>query len=136
MDANGMVTPEAAIPEWYALDVAVREAGDRAFQRPDGAGRREYLQIAEPLAGAVSNWVASCEGLAAAQGARAAAARIEAHFATFFTYRLDVRLAAAPDPLLDFMKRREKNFGVCPLNLSLRRGGGCGRVVEMKGGAV
>ena len=29
-----------------------------------------------------------------------------------------------------------KNFGVCPLNLSLRRGGGCGRVVEMKGGAV
>ena len=107
MDANGMVTPEAAIPEWYALDVAVREAGDRAFQRPDGAGRREYLQIAEPLAGAVSNWVASCEGLAAAQGARAAAARIEAHFATFFTYRLDVRLAAAPDPLLDFMKRRE-----------------------------
>ena len=28
------------------------------------------------------------------------------------------------------------NLGVCPLNLSLRRGDGCGRVVEVEGGAV
>jgi transglutaminase-like putative cysteine protease len=107
MDANGMVTPETAIPDRYALDVADRAAADRAFQCPEGTGVREYLQIPEELAGAVSNWVASCEGLATAQRARAAAARIEAHFAASFTYRLDVRLAAAPDPLLDFMKRRE-----------------------------
>jgi transglutaminase-like putative cysteine protease len=107
MDENGMLTAEGAMPGRYPVDVEARTLSDRAFQRPRGAGRREYLAIPAGLAASVSNWVASCEGLAAAQGAREAAACIEGDFAARFAYRLDVRLSSAPDPLVHFMARRE-----------------------------
>ncbi len=106
-EANGMLTSESAYPDRYWAGVEPRGWLETAYQSPDGAGKPEYLVIPEPLSGAVSNWVDSCEGLTAARTARDAASSLESYFARNFRYRLDVRMDSSPDPLVDFMSRRE-----------------------------
>ena len=105
-DANGMLTVEGALPLQYEADVVTR-ADARAYPAPDGLSDPAYLALPPALAGAVSNWTHACAGLSEAPTARAAARALEDHFARTFTYRTDVLLQAQPDPLVDFMARRE-----------------------------
>jgi hypothetical protein len=105
-DANGMLTAEGALPLRYEADVVTR-ADAHAYPAPDGLGDPAYLALPPALAGAVSNWTQACAGLTEAPTARAAARCLEDYFARNFRYRADVLLQAKPDPLVDFMTRRE-----------------------------
>lgn len=105
-DANGMLTVEGALPLRYEADVVTR-ADANAYPAPDGLGDPAYLALPPALAGAVSNWTQACAGLPEAPTARAAARCLEDYFAWNFRYRTDVLLQAIPDPLVDFMARRE-----------------------------
>jgi transglutaminase-like putative cysteine protease len=105
-DANGMVTAEGARPSRYEADTVAR-ADARAYPAPEGSGDPAYLALPPALAGAVSNWTQACAGLPEAPTARAAARCLEDYFERNFRYRADVILQAEPDPLVDFMARRE-----------------------------
>ena len=105
-ETNGAVTAKELFPERYELSVVPRPLTESAFPLPDAAGDPAYLAVPPALAGAVSNWVADCAGLAESRPARASVARIEAYFATNFVYRLGLWMNPTPDPLVDFMKRR------------------------------
>ncbi len=109
-DTNGMVTAEESYPERYDVRVVPRRLAASAFPQPDGSSEQAYLSVPRPLAEAVSNWVSACEGLAGAQTATDAAAHVERHFAQLYAYRLGIQLYHKPDPLVDFMRRRE---GAC-----------------------
>jgi len=105
-DINGMLTVEGALPLQYEVDVVTRSDA-HAHPAPDGFGDPAYLALPIALAGAVSNWTQACAGLSGAPTARAAVRTLEDHFARTFAYRTDVLLQAKPDPLIDFMARRE-----------------------------
>ena len=109
-DTNGTVAVNEVFPDTYGLKVAPRRLLESAFPWPDGLTDPAYLEVPEPLLGAVSNWVAGCAGLSDAPTLPGAIRRIEDYFATNYTYRLGVRLKAEPDPLVDFMTRKE---GAC-----------------------
>lgn len=111
-DTNGMVAANGGLPDTYDLAVAPSRLIESAYPWPEGVADPAYLEVPASLAGAVSNWVAGCAGLADAPTPGAAIRRVEDHFATNFTYRLGLRMQAAPDPLLDFMSRKE---GACAL---------------------
>ncbi len=106
-DANGAVTANEAFPERYGVSVASCRLIESAYPCPDGAADPEYVGVPDKIAGAVSNWVAGCAGLADERTARGSLRRIEAYFETNFTYRLGLQMKSTPDPLVDFMKRRE-----------------------------
>ncbi len=111
-DTSGTVAAKEVMPDKYDLTVRPSRLIASAYPWPDGLSDPVYLEIPAPLAGAVSNWVSACAGLADATTLEAAILRIERHFATTFTYRLGLRMQAAPDPLVDFMSRKE---GACTL---------------------
>ena len=112
-ETNGTVAVSGPFPDRYSLQVEPRRTSHTAWQYPTEAdGPGIYLDVPDVLTHAVSNWVAGCKGLSAARSAPEAARRIEAHFAAKFTYRLGVRLKPQPDPLVDFMERKE---GTCSL---------------------
>lgn len=104
---NGMVQVDGSSAMRYEVEVRPSGAGGTAFPLPDGGADRGYLGVPETLTMAVSNWVANCPGLSTATTPRNAATCIENDFAVRFRYRDDVSMNAHPDPLLDFMKRRE-----------------------------
>ena len=106
-DADGAVTSGEAIPERFEADVAVRRVAASVYPLPTGTSDPAYLSMPTNLVEAVSNWVASCDGLAGETRVAVAGERVEAFFQTNFTYRLGVALRPMPDPLVDFMKRRE-----------------------------
>jgi len=111
-DTNGTVAANGAFPERYGLTVAPSHLLESAYRWPNGLSDPAYLAVPDPLAEAVSNWVAGCAGLLDAPALPVAIRRIEDHFATNFTYRLGLRMRAEPDPLVDFMARKE---GACTL---------------------
>lgn len=111
-DASGAVAAKELLPERYDLTVVPSSLLYSAYPLPDGRSNPAFLEVPAPLAGAVSNWVSACAGLAEAPSLPAAIRRVEDYFATNFTYRLGVRMKSAPDPLVDFMKRKE---GSCTL---------------------
>jgi len=111
-DTNGTVGANGVFPDTYGLRVEPAHLLESAYPLPDGRSDPAYLDVPPPLAGAVSNWVAACPGLAEAPALPAAIRRVEHHFATNFTYRLGVKLRANRDPLVDFMARKE---GSCTL---------------------
>ncbi|MEI7900215.1 MAG: transglutaminase-like domain-containing protein [bacterium] len=134
-DTNGAVTANEVFPGRYEVAVVPHRLTESAYPCPDGAVDSAYGAVPAKLAGAVSNWVAGCEGLAEARTARAAVSRVEKYFATNFVYRLGVQMRAIPDPLVDFMERRE---GSCTLfasaaALMLRW---CGMPTRVVGGYV
>lgn len=110
VDSNGVVRAEGEAPERYGLEVAQRGLTASGYSLPDGARDPVYLSLPRALAPLVTNWVSSCDGLAAARTAGEAVLRVEQHFASNFSYRLSVQYEFAPDPLADFMRRRE---GAC-----------------------
>jgi len=111
-ETNGAVAANGVLPDTYALSVAPRRLLERAYPGPEGLSDPAYLEVPVALAGAVSNWVADCGGFAGAPSLVGAIRCIEDHFATNFTYRLGLRMKAEPDPLVDFMTRKE---GACTL---------------------
>ena len=111
-DTNGTVAANGLFPDTYVLQVAPGRLLESAYPWPDGLTDPAYLEIPEALASAVSNWVSRCTGLLDASTLPMAIRRVEDHFATNFTYRLGVRMRAGPDPLVDFMTRKE---GACTL---------------------
>jgi len=111
-ETNGAVAANGALPDAYALTAAPRRLLERAYPEPVGAADPGLLEVPAPLAGAVSNWVADCAGFAGAPSLAGAIRCVEDHFATNFTYRLGLRMRADPDPLVDFMARKE---GACTL---------------------
>jgi len=108
-ETNGSVTANGAFPEVYEVEVEPRRVTDTAWPLPSGAASA-YLEVPEKLASAVSDWVGACEGLVEAGSVAEAVQRIEIHFATVYTYRLGLRMRSEPDPLVDFMARKE---GTC-----------------------
>ena len=106
-DANGMVTTAGGFPLQYGADVVACRRDACAYPAPDGLADPAYLAVPPALAGAVSNWTEGCTGLLEAPTAGAAAQCIANYFARQFRYRADVKLRAKPDPLSDFMTRRE-----------------------------
>jgi transglutaminase-like putative cysteine protease len=111
-DTNGTVAANGVFPAAYVLQVAPVRLIESAYPQPDGLSDPAYLEVPDVLAGAVSNWVSGCAGLADASAVPMAIRRVEDHFATNFTYRLGVQMRAGPDPLVDFMTRKE---GACTL---------------------
>ena len=111
-ETNGTVAANGPFPDSYSLRSEPSRVLNSAWQYPEGAGAAAYLNVPEALAEAVSDWVAGCKGLADARSVPEAIRRVETHFAARFTYRLGVKLKANPDPLLDFMARKE---GTCTL---------------------
>ncbi len=109
-DTNGAVTAVSAYPERYELRVVSARQAEQTFPLPDGFSDETYLSVPPVLAQAVSNWVAACEGLAQARSAPEAGLCVRRHFETGYAYRLGIQLQARPDPLADFMRRRE---GAC-----------------------
>jgi hypothetical protein len=109
-DTNGMVTAESDYPDRYAIRVVPQRQDACAYPQPDGFSDGVYLSVPPPLAEAVSNWVSACEGLGEARTVSEAAARVKSHFASNYTYQLGIQLYHKPDPLVDFMRRRE---GAC-----------------------
>ena len=109
-DINGAVAANEVFPERYDVSVVPRRFIDSAYPYPDGAADPAYVSVPAKLSGAVSNWVSGCAGLADARTAREAVLRVEAYFETKFDYRLGLQMNPVPDPLVDFMKRRE---GTC-----------------------
>ncbi len=106
-NADGMLRMEAGTPTRYDVDVAVSGDGESAYPGPAGLADPAYLAVPAGLAGDVARWVEACPGLTNAATAVAAANCIENDFAVRFGYRSDVQMRAKPDPLIDFMKRRE-----------------------------
>ena len=106
-EANGTATPSERLPERYDLAVAPQRLIESAYPSPSGRADPAYLEVPSALAAEVSNWVVRCTGLAAAVSARSAVQPVEEYFAKHFEYRLGVRLKSSPDPLVDFMARRE-----------------------------
>lgn len=111
-DTNGTVAAKDRLPDTYDLAVVPRRLLDSAYPWPEGLSDPEFLEIPARLAGAVSNWVSECAGLADAPTLKMAVRRVEDHFATNFTYRLGLRVQATSDPIVDFMARKE---GPCTL---------------------
>jgi hypothetical protein len=111
-ETNGTVAADGVLPDSYGVRVEPRRVTDTAWPRPDGAGDAAYLDVPGPLAGAVAEWAAGCAGLSDAASVPEAVRRVEEYFAAAFTYRLGVRLRSEPDPLVDFMERKE---GACTL---------------------
>ncbi len=111
-DTNGMVAAKEALPDRYDLAVAPGRLIESAYPQPGGFSDPAYLEIPAPLAAAVSNWVSACEGLASAPTTGAALSRAERYFASHFAYRLGLKMRATPDPLMEFMARKE---GSCTL---------------------
>ena len=105
-ETNGSVTVNGPFPDAYEIEVDPRRMMDRAWPRPEG-NAAVYLEVPRSLAGAVSNWVESCAGLTEASSAREAVRCVEADFSVRFAYRLGLRMKAHPDPLIDFMARKE-----------------------------
>lgn len=131
-EACGTLAASGQLPETYDLRVAPGRLLDSAYPHPAGEADPAFLEIPAPLAGAVSNWVAACAGLADEPSLPRAVRRVEEHFATNFTYRLGLRMRAVPDPLVDFMARKQ---GSCALfasaaALMFRRCGVPSRVVS------
>ena len=106
-DADGAVTAGEQLPDRFEAEVVARRVAASVYPLPDGMSDPAYLMVPTNLAEEVSHWVASCEGLAGETRAAVAGERVEAFFQTNFTYRLGVTLRPKPDPLVDFMKRRE-----------------------------
>jgi transglutaminase-like putative cysteine protease len=111
-DTSGTVAAKERVPNSYDLTVTRSLLLESAYPWPNGLSDPAYLEVPPPLAGAVSNWVSACTGLSDAPTLGGAIRRVEDHFATNFTYRLGLRMRATPDPLVDFMARKE---GACTL---------------------
>jgi len=105
-ETNGTVATEYPLAG-YSLLVRSRLSPERAYPFPDGSGSPDYLDVPASLVPSVSNWVAECSGLTHAPSVPAAVRATENYFSEHFTYRLGVSLNAAPDPLVDFMARKE-----------------------------
>lgn len=106
-DDNGMVRSEQVIPERYEVETLAGQIGAKAYPLPDGRSVSAYLAIPAFLAGAVSNWVTRCDGFLATEHAHEAGQLLELYFQNNFSYRLDVNFKAYPDPLIQFMEKRE-----------------------------
>ena len=111
-EPNGMVSPAGAFPETCTLGVTPSRLLYSAYPFPAGSASPDYLQIPEHLAANVTEWISSCPGFADAPTPAAAVKTVERHFSTAFQYRLGLRMRAKPDPLVDFMARKE---GACTL---------------------
>ena len=105
-ETNGSVTVNGPFPDAYEIEVDPRRMMDRAWPQPEG-NAAVYLEVPRSLAGAVSNWVESCAGLATASSVGEAVRCVDADFSARFAYRLGIRMKANPDPLIDFMTRKE-----------------------------
>ena len=106
METNGTVAVSEAFPGRYEIEVVSRRLTESAYPQPAGLSDPSYLAVPPALAGAVSNWVAECEGLSGARSIREAITLAERHFAANFSYQLGLQMKAVPDPLVDFMQRR------------------------------
>lgn len=111
-ETNGMVTSALGFPEQYRIETTPSRSRLSAYPYPDGSAIPDYLQIPDALAVNVSNWVESCAGLDTHRAIAASITHVEDHFATNFTYRLGLSMQPTPDPLIDFMARKE---GACTL---------------------
>lgn len=111
-EPNGMVSPAGAFPETYTLGVTPSRLLYNAYPFPAGSTSWHYLQIPEHLVADVQEWINACPGFADAPTLAAAVRIIETHFAKNFRYRLGLRMRSRPDPLVDFMARKE---GACTL---------------------
>lgn len=111
-DTNGTVAANGVFPGTYVVQAVPRRLLESAYPKPDGLADSAYLEIPDALAGAVSNWVSECAGLADASTVPQAIRQVEEHFASNFTYRLGVQMRGGPDPLVSFMTRKE---GACTL---------------------
>jgi hypothetical protein len=134
-DANGIVmSADERMPDRFRVRVSTT-ASDAAFPGPVDPRDPAYRAIPPQLADVVTNWVAACAGLSSNLSAREAAGRIESHFAKRFVYRLGVRFRSMPDPLVDFMSRREGHctFFASAAALMLRS---CGYSARVIGGYV
>lgn len=105
-ETNGSVTVNGPFPDAYEIEVDPRRMMDRAWPQPEG-NAAVYLEVPRSLAGAVSNWVESCAGLATASSVGEAVRCVDADFSAHFVYRLGLKMKANPDPLIDFMTRKE-----------------------------
>ena len=106
-ETNGIVLcSEERMPDRFQIRVP-RAAADGAYPGPVDPRDPVYRAIPSQLSGAVSNWVFDCEGLTSTSPVREAAMRVERYFTKHFIYRLGVRFKFTPDPLVDFMTRRE-----------------------------
>lgn len=111
-EPNGMVTPAGAFPERYTLEITPSRLLFSAYPYPAGSASPDYLQIPEHLSASVAEWINGCPGFAEAPSVVASIKVAEEYFARNFTYRLGLRMSPNPDPLIDFMTRRE---GACTL---------------------
>ncbi|HRR33044.1 MAG TPA: transglutaminase-like domain-containing protein [Kiritimatiellia bacterium] len=133
-ETNGSVTVQGPFPDAYEVEVEPRRVTDTAWPYPDG-DEAVYLDVPEPLAAAVSSWVESCAGLEDAPSVSEAVRRVEADFSARFVYRLGLKMRARPDPLIDFMARREGTctFFASAATLMFRQ---CGIPARVVGGFV
>jgi hypothetical protein len=106
-DANGMVRTEQVIPERYEVATLAGPLGMKAYPLPEGGSDAAYLAIPSHLAGAVSNWITTCEGFVATRHSAEAGQFLERYFQSNFVYRIDAKLKRYPDPLIQFMEQRE-----------------------------
>ncbi len=111
-EPNGMVAPNGAFPESYTLEIMPTRLLHSAYPYPTGFASPDYLQIPEHLYGSVANWVNDCAGFSDAPSIAASIQIVEAYFTRNFRYRLGLRMSPNPDPLIDFMTRKE---GACTL---------------------
>ena len=107
LTANGILAVKDTSPDRYRVGVAAAKWWESAYPFPDGFSSPEYLEVPTALAGAISNWVANCPGLTEAPGVSEAAHCIENYFAEHFTYNMEAKMNSPPDPIVDFMERRE-----------------------------
>jgi hypothetical protein len=133
-ETNGSVTVHGPFPDAYEIEVEPRRVADTAWPRPDGDAAM-YLDVPGPLVAAVSNWVEACAGFADAPSVDEAVRRLESYFSARFVYRLGLKMKAHPDPLIDFMARREGTctFFASAATLMFRQ---CGIPARVVGGFV
>lgn len=106
-DDNGIVRSEQVIPERYEVVTLAGQLGPKAYPLPEGRSDATYLAIPPLLAGAVSNWITTCDGFVATIHPIEAGRLLERYFQSNFVYRIDAGFKRYPDPLLQFMEKRE-----------------------------
>ncbi len=133
-ETNGSVNANGPFPEVYDVEVETRRVTDTAWPLPEVAAA-ETLDVPPPLAAAVSNWVDACAGFSDAPSVAHAVYRVETHFARYFAYRLGLTMKTDPDPLVDFMMRKEGSctFFASAAALMFRQ---CGIPARVVGGFV
>ncbi|MFO7937378.1 MAG: transglutaminase family protein [Kiritimatiellia bacterium] len=110
VNSDGVVTVEPEYASRYRAGIGDSHKFMTVCQRTDGFSDPAYLDVPPKLSGAVSNWVADCAGLGGDVSALESRINLRKYFYSNFRYNSSVRINRRPDPIIDFMKRRE---GIC-----------------------